>query len=603
MAAVGTGVGGNVDAQLVGAFLKRVGEQCRGAGASAQNQNPQILALKGGRSCGGLSGRSGLDNRSLNGGGGSGLDGLGLLGLFFGQGLGLLLAQDVVVGLAERVVDQEVNDQQDDNQDQRDRLEVGVDEGADRSGECPRHGIDKAVHAQKVDEELTNEDVGHGGKQERDQEVRVEDDGRGEQQRLVDGEHHGYDRGFADGLELLGAHKEQEDDRDNERGAGAAEFADVVTEVLGQGEGGVTAGLQRGEVGGDVAKQRGVEGRLNDRGAVDAHEPEQRDHEPDEGEAGVGIGSGEQRAHQRGDDVGKRDGQAGAADNVDDGDKQDGEAEGEDVAEVLGDGAGDFFGQLDGDVSLNAEGIDVDRGKCGDKGAQQALGAHVVGKEHRDIGAVDLGTRLGNGQDEHSAHGGDHGARGVDGLAGRHAAVLGAGQRACGGAGDHDAHDAHREVVNLVAEVHDVDVPPVGQRKAADRGDNARQGRNKQEDRRRQDDGHCCKKAVFNGLKVDVLRDLVEVRLTFLQELNDRFHSSRSSLHEILMAWTLKTYMVSRLLKARVQAGSVPGGERGAAGFVSHRAAPFSGESEAMRYCASAIVSASSLYQSADCLM
>lgn len=42
----------------------------------------------------------------------------------------------------------------------------------------------------------------------------------------------------ADGLELLGAHKEQEDDRDNERGAGAAEFADVVTEVFGQGEAG-----------------------------------------------------------------------------------------------------------------------------------------------------------------------------------------------------------------------------------------------------------------------------------------------------------------------------------------------------------------------------
>ena len=37
--------------------------------------------------------------------------------------------------------------------------------------------------------------------------------------------------------------------------------------------------------------------------------------------------------------------------------------------------------------------------------------------------------------------------------------------------------------------------------------------------------------------------------------------------------------------------------------FVSHRAAPLSEESEAMRYCASAIVSASSLYQSADCLM
>ena len=79
---------------------------------------------------------------------------------------------------------------------------------------------------------------------------------------------------------------------------------------------------------------------------MDAHEPEQRDHEPDEDEAGVGIGSGEQRAHQRGDDVGKRDGQAGAADNVDDGDKQDGEAEGEDVAEVLAMAPGTSLGSL-----------------------------------------------------------------------------------------------------------------------------------------------------------------------------------------------------------------------------------------------------------------
>ncbi|MFQ7392799.1 MAG: hypothetical protein ACLRM9_05655 [Collinsella aerofaciens] len=47
--------------------------------------------------------------------------------------------------------------------------------------------------------------------------------------------------------------------------APAAEFADVVTEVFGQ-RGRATASLQRGEVGGDVAKQRGVEGRLNDRG-------------------------------------------------------------------------------------------------------------------------------------------------------------------------------------------------------------------------------------------------------------------------------------------------------------------------------------------------
>lgn len=98
VAAVGTGVGGNVDAQLVGAFLKRVGEQCRGAGASAQNQNPQILA----RQADGAAEASVAEAVSTTGASTAGaaamLDGLGL-GLFFGQGLGLLLAQDVVVGL------------------------------------------------------------------------------------------------------------------------------------------------------------------------------------------------------------------------------------------------------------------------------------------------------------------------------------------------------------------------------------------------------------------------------------------------------------------------------------------------------------------------
>ena len=69
------------------------------------------------------------------------------------------------------------------------------------------------------------------------------------------------------------------------------------------------------------------------------------------------------------------------------------------------------------------------------------------------------------------------------------------------------------------------------------------------------------------------------------------------------MAWTLKTYMVSRLLKARVQAGVGPRGREGS-GWVCIAVGPLPlGESEAMRYCASAIVSASSLYQSADCLM
>ncbi len=69
------------------------------------------------------------------------------------------------------------------------------------------------------------------------------------------------------------------------------------------------------------------------------------------------------------------------------------------------------------------------------------------------------------------------------------------------------------------------------------------------------------------------------------------------------MAWTLKTYMVSRLLKARVQAGVGPRGREGSGWVCIAWGRSPSGESEAMRYCASAIVSASSLYQSADCLM
>ena len=86
------------------------------------------------------------------------------------------------------------------------------------------------------------------------------------------------------------------------------------------------------------------------------------------------------------------------------------------------------------------------------KGAQQAL-VPMLSVKNTEISAPSILALVWVTAKMSIAHGGDHGARGVDGLASRHAAVLGAGQRACGGAGDHDAHDAHREVVNLVAEV------------------------------------------------------------------------------------------------------------------------------------------------------
>ena len=66
----------------------------------------------------------------------------------------------------------------------------------------PRQGVHKAVHAQEVDKDLEDPDVGDRGKDERDKEDGVEHDGRGEQQRLVDGKAHGDDGGLTDGARI-----------------------------------------------------------------------------------------------------------------------------------------------------------------------------------------------------------------------------------------------------------------------------------------------------------------------------------------------------------------------------------------------------------------
>ena len=109
----------------------------------------------------------------------------------------------------------------------------------------------------------------------------------------------------------------------------AAEFADVVTEVLGQGEGRVTAGLQRGEVGGVLPNSAALRAGLTTEGPWMPMNQNSGINEPDEGR-------GRRRNRQRRTagstsvEMTLANGtQAGAADNVDDGDKQDGEAEGE----------------------------------------------------------------------------------------------------------------------------------------------------------------------------------------------------------------------------------------------------------------------------------
>ena len=68
----------------------------------------------------------------------------------------------------------------------------------------------------------------------------------------------------------------------------------------------------------------------------------------------------------------------------------------------------------------------------------------------------------------------DHGGAVVEHLAGRHAAVHRGGEILGGGTGDHDAHDTHGEVVELVA--------PVDEGLGQNDTDHAGKGRDQQED-------------------------------------------------------------------------------------------------------------------------
>ena len=282
--------------------------------------------------------------------------------------------------------------------------------------------------------------------------------------------------------------------------------------------GGVTTGQQNLQVLGLVGKTDGVDARLDNRGAVDADEPEERGGCLDKDKARIGLCRSEERGEQLDEQLGERNAHEVAHNHIDDAADDDGAAKGDDVAEVLSDGARDLLGQLNGQIARDAEFVDPHGDERGDIGREQTARAHAGAVEDRKLGAVELGGELRNGEQKHTALGGYHGGAVVEHLAGGHATVHGSRKVLGSGAGNHDAHDAHGEVVQLVAPVDE----RLGQRDA----DYAGKGGNEQKDRRGEDDGHAPKESVLNSLEVDVPRDLLKERLMLFEHLYDGVHKA-----------------------------------------------------------------------------
>ena len=270
------------------------------------------------------------------------------------------------------------------------------------------------------------------------------------------------------------------------------------------------------QVFGLVGKTDGVDARLDDRGAVDADEPEERGGCLDKDKARIGFCSGEERGEQFDKQLGERNAHEVAHDDIDDAADDDGAAKGDDVAEVLSDGARNLLGQLNGQIARNAEFIDPHGNERGDIGREQTARAHAGAIEDRKFGAVELGGELRDCEQQHAALGGHHGGTVVEHFAGGHTTVHGCREVLGGGAGNHDAHDAHGEVVELVAPVDE----RLGQRDA----DYAGKGGNEQKDRRGEDNGHAPKESVLDGLEVYVPRDLLKERLMLFEHLYDGVH-------------------------------------------------------------------------------
>ena len=261
--AIGACGGSDVLSGLRSTFLDGVGEHGRGAGAGAQDEDLQAIdillsgcvggglgligdRLAVGGSGGRLDGSGGLLDSGRRGAGGDGGSTIGLE-TQLGGALGLLVAEQLIVCLQERQVDDGV--QQDDDRDkyQGDKLEVRGDEDADGGRGSPRHHEGEAVHAHVVDKELGNTYVDAAGGNKGDEHVGVKDHRRAKEQRFVDGEGNRNNRGLTDGFELLGLHKENQQKRHDERGAGAAELTHE-RHVKGEGVGGVATGQQNLQV-------------------------------------------------------------------------------------------------------------------------------------------------------------------------------------------------------------------------------------------------------------------------------------------------------------------------------------------------------------------
>ena len=278
----------------------------------------------------------------------------------------------------------------------------------------------------------------------------------------------------------------------------------------------MAAGQQNLQVLGLVGKTDGVDARLDDRGAVDADEPEERGGCLDKDKARIGFCSGKERGEQLDEQLGERNTHEVAHNHIDDAADDDSTAEGDDVAEVLSDSARDLLGQLNGQITRDAELIDPHGNERGNVSREQTARTHAGAIEDRKLGAVELGGELCNSEQKHAALGGHHGGAIVEHLAGGHATVHGCRKVLGGGAGNHDAHDAHGEVVQLVAPVDE----RLGQRDANDAGERG----DEQENRRGEDDGHAPKESVLDGLEVDVPRDLLKERLMLLEHLYDGVH-------------------------------------------------------------------------------
>ena len=129
----------------------------------------------------------------------------------------------------------------------------------------------------------------------------------------------------------------------DERGAGAAELTHE-RHVKGEGVSGVAAGQQNLQVLSLVGKTDGVDARLDNRRTMDTDEPEERGGCLDKDKARIGFCRSEERGEQLDEQLGERNAHEVAHDNIDDAADDDSAAKGDDVAEVLSDGARDLLG-------------------------------------------------------------------------------------------------------------------------------------------------------------------------------------------------------------------------------------------------------------------